>query len=104
MSPSGRVKVAWAGFTTRACALLFTLPEMAAIGRLTIKKAVPIAVATRQTGRTSTVSMTMLNGSLSDEANVGVTQPRLIARMQVIVLRLVFIFFNHSSHRGCCRI
>ncbi len=94
MSPKGRVNVAFAGLITRVLAVFLTLPEIAAIGRLTTKNAEPIAVAIRQPGRTSTVSAITVNGSLSSYARQGVAVHRLTARTQTEVNNFVFMPFN----------
>src|SRR3989442_5999423 len=91
MSPKGRVKVALAGLTTSVLAVFLTLRDTTATGRLTTKKAAPIAVATRHAGRTTTVSAITTNGSRSSEAKLGVTPPKLSASTHTVVNSLVFM-------------
>src|SRR5258705_11867608 len=100
MSPKGRVKVARAGLTTNARAVVLTLLEIAAIGRATTKNALPITVATKQAGRTRTTSATTLKGSGSSAPKLGLAQP--IASTQRVVNSLVFICFNHSLPADVC--
>src|SRR3954471_9685380 len=88
-SPSGRVKVAFAGLTTSVCAVLFTLPDVAAIGSATIKSAVPMMVAARQPGRTTRASL-MTSTELS-AARAGIEVLKTIISTQSAVMHLVFM-------------
>src|ERR1035438_6414897 len=68
MSPTGRLNVALAGWTTRTLAVCGMLREMAATGRATTNNADPSTVATKQPGRTIKTSATASRLPLSLDA------------------------------------
>src|SRR5947208_14913181 len=96
----GRVKVALAGLTTSTSAVVLTLLEMAAIGRLTTKKTLPIIVATRQTGRTMTTSATTMAGSGRVWATVEFVGAKQKASTHKREMSFVFICLLNTPNSG----
>ena len=89
--------MARAGLTTSVCAVLFTLLDMSANGRLTTKNALPTTVAARHAGRAIIVSATIASGLPSVMACAGVALQKPVAAAQRNAMILVFMMVRLSA-------
>lgn len=89
-SPSGLVKVAFAGCTTSVFAVSFTLLDITAIGKAAMNTTEPTTVATKQPGRRMTTLPTIPPASISD-AFPALTLHRPITVTHTTVNNFIFI-------------